>query len=207
MPLTSAGGTAPLKLWDMKISQLSAWMSSQKEANRSFFSVRWNHFDVRLYPELETDLKFTCLRDPYERFLSAYKEWHALTGDSVEDWYREQELQRHDFEVCENMPNYYTRMLCGLGTDPKRPLTRMHYEFASSVLHSMHYVLFLDDVEPFKDLVVDGHIGDDVEKLNMSPEMDELDLPLPSFEEEFREDNKFDYELLKSVRSANKRMN
>ncbi len=207
MPLASAGGTVPLKLWDMKSEQLSMWIKSQREANRNFFAARWNHFDARLYRELEDELKFTCVRDPYERFLSSYKEWHALTGDDVEDWYKEQELQRYNFSVCENMPNYYTRMLCGLGTDSQRPLTRMHYELASSALHSMRYVLFLESPDPFKELFIDGHIEEDVEKLNMSYDMDEFDVPLPSFEERFKEDNAYDYELLESVRNANKRMN
>jgi len=164
-----------VRYWNFDKAETTKWLNSLVQEGANGFACEWGVpaalFDVGCQIETPIDF-FTCLRDPYRRFISEfefhdafYTEVPNLTApgsdlspllareqrDSVKasDWVQRTLYWKRDrcipFLVSINKPNYFVRMLCGLSDSPDAVLDESHLAQAKSMLDLFSDVIILED--------------------------------------------------------------
>ena len=152
----SDGHKQLIDFWNYDRPQFIDFVDDLRRAGTNFICAEWNFLRRENRVPLRGVRWMTCIREPFERFVSCYK---AHGGDEVfgipeapgrglesfstrvMHWSRNWTTQQ--FPICINRPNYYVRMLNGLGHDVDARIDESHLEEAFRVLSLFDAVLVL----------------------------------------------------------------
>lgn len=139
----------PIPLWTFKPKRLAKFRAKLDRLGVGFVALEWNFFQHHASIDWSAFHFLTVLRDPYERFISNMN----FDGACKPKAYMRKRMhvvrKGVRIPVSFNRPNYYVRMLNGLGGDPDAKLGRAHLQRAQRVLARFDTVLVLEDPGTF----------------------------------------------------------
>ena len=138
-----------IRFWEFTPKKFKTFKDHVAEQDINFFSMEWGGFKL-ITNEIKSGLVWiTCLRDPYERFIS------NLNYDGYVDVkkYISETMRIEGHIATYNKPNYYTRMLCGLHDQSYITLTNQHLQLAKTNLKQFDVILLLEDPDGFNELL------------------------------------------------------
>lgn len=140
--------------WKFSPGRFSRFYQKLSNNGTKFIAMEWNFFQ-RPIPWKKFHF-LTVIRDPYERFISNMN----VDGETKPIKYLRKNIiikrKTRKITVCFNTPNYYVRMLNGLGDKPHLRMTRVHLERAKKVLSKFHTVVVLEMKDSFSQLTALG---------------------------------------------------
>jgi len=155
----NANGVIPF--WNFHPKKFSNFYQNVRRKNIQFLAMEWNFFTRRI-PWKKFHF-LTVVRDPYERFIS---NMNVDKAKNPHNYMRRNIIitRKRKLLVSFNKPNYYVRMLNGLGAQPDAVLTTAHLEKAKRVLSKFHTVVILEMKPSFRQLT---SLGLPQQKLSM----------------------------------------
>jgi hypothetical protein len=185
-----------ITFWGFPPEQYRRWIGEINRRGTTFVAAEWNFFAEPERYKVEDHSWLTCLRDPWKRFVSHYMSHggdqrfgspaRCVAQDEI--WSRPWTTQR--FPIVTNKPNYFVRMLNGLGEDPRAQIGAAEAKRAESVLGLFDTVVVLELPDSFKLL---SRYGATMQKERVGRTAP--DSSLEEYRSEFEELNRFDTEL------------
>lgn len=141
-----------IPLWTFKRQRLNRFAARLSKLGVGYVAVEWNFFIHHRTISWKPFHFLTTLRDPYERFISNMNVHHAKNALAYMRRHVHISRRGKKIPVSFNRPNFYVRMLNGLGTRPKASVNRSHLEHAKKVLSRFDTICILENKPSFKAL-------------------------------------------------------
>lgn len=179
-----------IHFWNFNLEQFEQFKRMLKKLEVRFIAMEWNFF--------KNDVSFngvrliTCLRDPYDRFISNLNYDKKL--DARE--YQKENIKCSDyvnkkpFYINYNKNNYYVKLLNGLGDRPDVEVDESDLENAKKLLEKFRDIIILEKPWTFNQLKKYGIKNYYKKNETLTPKIDG-----GMTREEFVKNNILDYEL------------
>ena len=188
----------------MNNNELINWYNS---INCDLVCLEWNFF-TNFNPLHSKLFNFiTILRNPYDRFISAYKIYNSKNKNNkvdiwdfcskkLDNFYISGKMQKcknqKNFPIIINEFNYYTKMINGLGNTHNAKINEYHYQNAIKILKTFDVktdVHIKNNNYNYNDFGIDKIIKTNVNKKTKSIVIDN------KFKEYFIKENLYDYKI------------
>ena len=187
---------------EMNNNELINWYNS---INCDLVCLEWNFFTN--FNSLHSKLFnfITILRDPYDRFISAYKIYHSRNNNvniwefcskKLNNFYILGKMQKcvnqKSYPIIINEFNYYTKMINGLGNTHNAKINQDHYQNAINILKTFDVktdVEIKNNNYNFNKFGIDKIIKTNVNKNKKNIVIDN------KFKEYFIKQNSYDYKI------------
>lgn len=187
--------------WTYGSNRLFRWCQRLEGRKVEFVALEWGFFSGFLgLNYIRCARYFACLRDPLKRLVSNY-----IFNGGDQKFGSIEEYQEKDFTwksgplsiaTNYNKPNYYVKVLNSL-EDPNVFVTLGHFENARQILCSFEVIIILDHPETFK--LLKSNFG--VEMLHQKKNKTSKHYSISAeFEQKFRYENHWDYQLYQFCR-------
>jgi len=195
-----------IRTFDFTEEETADWMSDNSSKGVDCMVCEWDVPNNMMESSFEM---FTCMRDPYSRFKSEFyfhDNFHVNRGPiegfvhecraevMASQWVQEELYWNRDqgtpFKVSINKPNFYCRILCGLGRQPDVEITQVHFETAKTLLQRFVGIIILGIPESYN-LLRRWNFQDRLPRSRVKPGRRDESL-LDISKEEFAEVNRFD---------------
>ena len=188
-----------IKFWEYKPDKINTFFHNIIEDKIQFIACEWNWFKYSDIQHINFDKinLITCIRDPFERFISNY---NANGGNTIfqtpekynnKILYWERSFTNQKFKLNTNKYNYYVKLLNGLGNKPNAKINKTHLDNAKNILCKFNTIIILEKPETFK-LLQEYGIAEVVTR-------NKSNKPKPIITQDFKDqfiiNNKYDYEL------------
>lgn len=141
-----------IPLWTYKRQRLNRFAARLKKLGVGYVAVEWNFFIHHRTISWKPFHFLTLLRDPYERFISTMNVHRATNARAYMKGHVHISKRGKKIPVSFNRPNFYVRMLNGLGTRPEASINRNHLEHAKNVLSRFDTICILENKPSFQAL-------------------------------------------------------
>jgi len=182
-----------IHFWNFNKHQFNLFKKMVSEIGVKFIAMEWNFFKHDV--DLSGFKLITCLRDPYDRFISNLN----FDGRTDAFEYQKENIICNDFENINykfyhnyNKNNYYVKLLNGYGDRPDIIIDEKHLVKAMMILKKFNDIIILEKPKTWNKLKKYGIIYKKQDKKNQAIN-EKIDGGMTK--EKFRELNEFDYRL------------
>tara|TARA_Y100001933_G_scaffold256295_1_gene300767 strand:- start:108 stop:923 length:816 start_codon:yes stop_codon:yes gene_type:complete len=194
-----------IPFWTYHRKEFNKFKSNLLKSEIKFIAFEWNYFEFYKEIDFKNIELITCIRDPYERFISnmAFTSYKLQKNYKDHDEFNKEIFKKEGKYLLNfNKYNYYTKILNGFGNKPNKEINKNHLEIAKNNLSKFSVIIILDNKDTFKLLQrYRSKISLNHKNKNKNIKNYSIDF------KEFKKKNQYDYELYEyAVKLSNKQL-